>query len=175
MPASISRLHTNDSNDRSDKSRSELKEKDRYKFVLEEARTVLPGLQALFGFQLMTVFNPKFKEMILFDQHAYWVALLLILLAMGLLMTPAAYDRQTKCHRDPKHFEKVATVLITCALLPFLTALSIDAYIVTREMFQSEQLATLTGSVMFVMFGVLWYGFPLYMNATHKFEKHKSH
>jgi hypothetical protein len=29
-------------------------------FLLEECRMVLPGIQALFGFQLIVVFNPGF-------------------------------------------------------------------------------------------------------------------
>lgn len=153
---------------------NEIQEQDRYKFVLEEARTVLPGIQALFGFQLITVFNPRFNDMVPVDQNLYWIALLLLSVAMCLLMTPAAYDRQTKCHRDPKHFEHVATFMITCALFPFMTALAIDSYIVNREMFKAENLALATGVTTFIIFGVLWYGFPLYMNATHKFEKHKS-
>lgn len=159
--------------ERPTKKDSKIEAEDRYKFVLEEARTVLPGLQALFGFQLITVFNPKFDQMVPIDQQLYWLTLMLITVSMCLLMTPAAYDRQTKCHHDPKHFEKVATVLITCALFPFMVAMSIDAYIVTREMFHSESMALATGLTLLCVFGVLWYGFPLYMNATHNFEKHK--
>ena len=30
--------------------------------ILEEARMVLPGIQALFGFQLIAVFNQRFDE-----------------------------------------------------------------------------------------------------------------
>ena len=30
--------------------------------ILEECRMVLPGIQALFGFQLIAVFNPGFSE-----------------------------------------------------------------------------------------------------------------
>ena len=31
-------------------------------FVLDESRMILPGIQALFGFQLMIVFNDAFTE-----------------------------------------------------------------------------------------------------------------
>ena len=30
--------------------------------LLEECRTVLPGIQAIFGFQLIVVFNPTFRK-----------------------------------------------------------------------------------------------------------------
>jgi hypothetical protein len=31
-------------------------------YVLDECRMVLPGIQALFGFQLIAVFSPGFRE-----------------------------------------------------------------------------------------------------------------
>jgi hypothetical protein len=36
--------------------------------AIEEARMVLPGIQAIFGFQLIAVFNTKFAELSDFDQ-----------------------------------------------------------------------------------------------------------
>ena len=36
--------------------------KDQARNVLEEARMVLPGIQALFGFQLIAVFNQRFES-----------------------------------------------------------------------------------------------------------------
>jgi hypothetical protein len=35
---------------------------DEMRAILEEARMVLPGIQALFGFQLVAVFNGRFEE-----------------------------------------------------------------------------------------------------------------
>jgi hypothetical protein len=34
--------------------------KDSVQFTLDEARMVIPGIQALFGFQLIAVFNERF-------------------------------------------------------------------------------------------------------------------
>ena len=31
--------------------------------AIEEARMVLPGIQALFGFQFITVFNERFRQL----------------------------------------------------------------------------------------------------------------
>ena len=40
----------------------ELSLNDAASHVLEECRTVVPGMQALFGFQLIAVFTTSFKE-----------------------------------------------------------------------------------------------------------------
>lgn len=67
--------------------------KDEMRNVIEEARMILPGVQALFGFQTMAVFNNRFEELASPSRFAYLAALGLLTLAMGLLMTPAAYNR----------------------------------------------------------------------------------
>ncbi len=36
--------------------------------TIEEARMVLPGIQALFGFQLIAIFNIRFQDLTLYEQ-----------------------------------------------------------------------------------------------------------
>src|SRR5882724_5287563 len=65
--------------------------------VLEECRMVLPGIQALFGFQLIAVFNQGFAENLSHAQQLlHLVAIVLTTLAMALVMTPAALHRQAE-------------------------------------------------------------------------------
>jgi len=55
---------------------------------------VLPGIQALFGFQLIAVFNQGFGEKLSHGaQLVHLLALVLAALAMALVMTPAALHR----------------------------------------------------------------------------------
>ena len=60
--------------------------------AIEEARMVLPGIQALFGFQLIAVFNERFKELAK-DEQLHFSATVLVTIAIALIMTSAA------CHR----------------------------------------------------------------------------
>lgn len=93
--------------------------------LLEEARMVLPGVQALFGFQLIAVFNNRFyKDLSYFDQRLHLAALLLAALSIALLMTPAAYHRQVEPSQISKRFNRIATRLITLALAPLALALT---------------------------------------------------
>jgi hypothetical protein len=64
--------------------------------AVEEARMVLPGIQALFGFQLMAVFNARFTQLTRFEQELHFLSVILIALAIALIMTPAAYHRQAR-------------------------------------------------------------------------------
>jgi Family of unknown function (DUF6328) len=60
-------------------------------YVLTEARVVLPGAQALLGFQLVIVLTTGFAELHPSTKALHGVALGFIALATILLMTPAAY------------------------------------------------------------------------------------
>jgi len=65
--------------------------------LLEECRMVLPGIQALFGFQLIAVFNPAFSEKLhWYEQCLHLTAIGLVAIAVALVMTPAAYHRQAE-------------------------------------------------------------------------------
>src|SRR5258707_11029344 len=61
--------------------------------TIEEARMVLPGIQAVFGFQLIAVFNNGFQNLSPLEQILHFGALLLIIVAIALIMTPASYHR----------------------------------------------------------------------------------
>lgn len=61
--------------------------------VIEEARMVLPGIQAVFGFQLIAVFNNGFHSLTPPEQLMHLNALVLIMIAIALIMTPASYHR----------------------------------------------------------------------------------
>ena len=64
--------------------------------AIEEARMVLPGIQALFGFQLIAVFNERFKQLPDDEQRLHFAAIILIAVAIAVIMTPAAYHRQVE-------------------------------------------------------------------------------
>ena len=92
---------------------------------------VLPGIQALFGFQLVAVFNPRFDAALGRPQQLlHLAALLLVALAAGLLMTPAAYHRQACRGGVTKELLRVASVSISAGLVPLMVGLALDVYLV---------------------------------------------
>src|SRR5256885_1849786 len=62
--------------------------------IEQEARMLLPGIQALFGFQLIAVFNQRFDQVLSrTEQHIHLIALCLVAVAVVLVMGPAASCR----------------------------------------------------------------------------------
>src|SRR3982074_5472 len=91
----------------------ELSLNDATTHLLEECRMVLPGVQALFGFQLIAVFNSGFAQRLtLGEQRLHLVALALVAIAGALVMTPAAYHRQTHPRQATARFLDVGSRLV---------------------------------------------------------------
>jgi len=90
--------------------------------AIEEARMVLPGIQALFGFQLIAVFNDAFRRLEPFEQSLHFVALVLIALAIAIIMTPAAYNPAVERGSLSAFFVRLASGLVAAAMLIKLTA-----------------------------------------------------
>src|SRR5947207_4869971 len=66
---------------------------DKMEQVLIEGRVVLPGVQALLGFQFATVLMQSFDALPLSSKYVHLVSLCLMALSMILLMSPAAFHR----------------------------------------------------------------------------------
>jgi hypothetical protein len=82
-------------------------------FLLAECRMVLPGIQALFGFQLIAVFNSSFSQVLdPFEQKLHLCALFLTAMAIAFVITPAAYHRQTSSSKVTREFIKLASRLL---------------------------------------------------------------
>src|SRR5437879_8179202 len=65
--------------------------------TVEEARMLIPGVTAFLGFQLVAVFNTAFAQKLTRDEQMVHVgAMFLTLVALLLLLTPAAYHRQAE-------------------------------------------------------------------------------
>jgi hypothetical protein len=129
----------------------------------DEARMVLPGVQAILGFQLIAVFNQKFDALPEALQLLHLAAFLLLALAMGLLMAPAACHRQAERGRVSRRLLELSSTLLTLALLPLLIGVSLDTYILTWLIARSHGAALVTGVAVFVVLGTLWYGLPRLM------------
>src|SRR5947209_15828517 len=128
--------------------------------AIEEARMVLPGIQALFGFQLIAVFNQRFPQMPAGQQLLHYVALLLVAVAIGLIMAPAAYHRIVEQHSVSRFFIQLASVMIAVSMLPLLTAISFEIYILGHLVLDNDQASFWIAIAVAVFLATLWYVFP---------------
>jgi hypothetical protein len=143
-------------------SRADVEELERaVTHSLEEARMVLPGLQALFGFQLVAVFSDRFEVALSEgEQRAHLAALLLVGVAIALIMTPAAYHRQVEDGRVSHHLLRVVSVLVAAALVPLMFGLGIDVYLVTRVITGSTRASAWIAGLLLALLGALWFVYP---------------
>jgi hypothetical protein len=141
---------------------------DQEQSIHEEARMVLPGVQALFGFQLVAVFNQRFTALDATDRAVYFLSLLLVTGAVGLLMAPAALHRlaQRKCVSD--YFVDVSSKLVASSMPPLALAIALDVYLVARLAFgDADRTASevIAGIVLGVLM-ILWFIFPLHRRSS---------
>jgi hypothetical protein len=128
--------------------------------LLEECRMVLPGIQALFGFQLIVVFNPSFAEKLgLFEQRLHLLAIALVAVAIALVMTPAAYHRQRGPREVTGRFIALSSRLLLWGMLPLAVSLSLDLYLVGRMIVAPLAAGCLAGTA-FAIFVYLWFVMP---------------
>jgi len=129
-------------------------------YLLEECRMVLPGIQALFGFQLIAVFNPSFGQKLSgAEQRLHLLTIGLVAIAIALVMAPAAYHRQTGPRQVSKAFVEVSTRLLLWSMLPLAASICVESYLVGRVILGSPY-AALPAVVVFFVFLGLWFVLP---------------
>lgn len=132
--------------------------------VLAEARMVLPGIQALFGFQFIAVFNQRFAQLSEIDKAVHIAALMLVALAAGLTMAPAAIDRFVEGQRGERHLRRWAPALLGAGMFLLLLGITAELFIVTKLAFNAT-VATWMATVGGVLLAVLWFGLPLFLRT----------
>ena len=126
----------------------------------DEARMVLPGVQAILGFQLVAVFNQRFTELSEGQQILHLVAFMFLATAMGLIMTPAAYHRQAERGCITRRFVDLASSLLTLSLVPLTVGVVIDAYLLGWLVLGDEAASMCTAGVLLLVLVVLWFVVP---------------
>jgi hypothetical protein len=134
---------------------------DAAQHLLNEARMVLPGIQALFGFQLIAVFNQGFAQKLSpAEQLLHLAATTLVAGAVALVMTPAALHRQLEPDSVSEGFIRVSSRLLLASMLPLAVGISVDLFLVARLILGSAAPAAALATVLFVLYVGLWFVLP---------------
>jgi len=141
--------------------RQELSLNDAATHVLEECRTVVPGMQALFGFQLIAVFSATFKEQLPpAERMLHLVAIVLVTIAIVLVMAPAALHRQTEPEAVSRRFISISSRLLMASMAPLAIGICLDIYVVARVLADSRGVAGIVAASLLVVFIVFWLLLP---------------
>lgn len=143
--------------------------------VLEETRMVLPGVQTLFGFQLIAVFNSGFNSLDSFDKDIHLLALLFNIIAIGCIMAPASYHRQVERDSVSDHLVKFSSRLLCIGLIPLVVSLSLDAYVVSKAITDSTEHGVVAGLFSFTFLALLWYAVPQMERKKRKAMQEENH
>jgi hypothetical protein len=128
--------------------------------VIEEARMVLPGIQAVFGFQLIAVFSNGFHSLTPPERLMHLIALILIMIAIALIMTPASYHRIAEKGTVSRRFVEIASRLLALAMFPLMLGMTADLFLVARLILNNVALSLAIAAALVCVFFGLWYLFP---------------
>jgi high-affinity Fe2+/Pb2+ permease len=129
--------------------------------LLEECRTIVPGVQAVFGFQLIAVFNTGFGQRLSGgEQRLHLSAIALVIIAMALVMGPAALHRQAEPRSVSERFLRVSSRLLMWSMVPLAIGVSLDVYLVARVILADRGEAVALAGALLVVLGTLWFVLP---------------
>jgi hypothetical protein len=139
---------------------------EKVKHVLTEARVVLPGAQALLGFQFIAMITEQFDALPEATKYVHAASLAAVALSTILLMTPAAYHRLVEKGEDNERFHRLAGRFVLVAMAPLAIGVSGDIYVVVRKVLDSDMLAASLAGAMLLLFLLFWFALPLYVRRS---------
>lgn len=132
--------------------------RERYRELLEELRTILPGVQVLFAFLLTAPFSARFGQLDELGRDLYTASLLGTTLAMVLLLTPASYHRiAPRQQRDQR--VKTGVALMLSGMITLAMSVLLAVFTVVRFVFDAAAAAGVIapGALLLI---TLWFAVP---------------
>ena len=135
--------------------------KSRIEQMLTEARVIIPGAQALLGFQLIAVLTKAFTELPPVFKYVHVVGLSAVALSVTLLMTPAALHRIGFHGEDNPRFFQIGSLLVVAGSIPLAVGIASDVAVVFFKAVESASIAMASGVASLAVLLGLWLGYPL--------------
>ena len=137
----------------------------RIKQVLTEARVVLPGAQALLGFQLAAVLTDAFNKLPQSSQYVHLACLMLMAASIVFLMAPAAFHRIVEHGEDTERLHRFSSAMVLAALVPLALGIAGDFYVVANKVLNAQGTAMALAGACLLFFFALWFGVTLAVRA----------
>jgi hypothetical protein len=128
--------------------------------LLQELRVAGLGVQVLFGFLLSLPFTNRFTRLSSGERGLYLATLVLAAVATALLLGPVAYHRLVFRRRQKEQLVRAANVMAIAGLATVGLAVSAAVLLVTSFVASGLPAILITVAVA-LMFGLLWFAFPL--------------
>jgi hypothetical protein len=128
--------------------------------LLQELRVAGLGVQVLFGFLLSLPFTTVFKQLSGGERDLYLACLILAAVATALLLGPVAYHRVVFRQGQKEKLVRAANTLAILGLITVGLAVSASVLLVAGFV-AGYGTGTVIAALVLVMFGLLWFAFPL--------------
>jgi hypothetical protein len=136
--------------------------KDKIDQVLTETRVVLPGVQALLGFQLSIMFMQGFEMLPPSSKYIHFIGLALMTLTIIILMSPAAYHRIVERGEETEAVYRFASRMLLFAMMLLPVGIAGDFYVVVTKVIPSSAWASVSAILILLFYYGLWFGYMAY-------------
>src|SRR5262249_7464568 len=146
--------------------------------MLTEARVIIPGAQALLGFQLTIVLTKAFTEIPGASKLIHAMALGCMALAIILLMAPAAYHRLAHDGDDNMDVLRTGSRLVTFATVPLALGIAADVYVTIERISHSAGVGAVAAVLALALLVGIWHVYPLtlrYLRAPRASRSRHAH
>jgi hypothetical protein len=129
--------------------------------LLTETRVIIPGAQALLGFQTLVMLTNGFDRLPQSSKLVHLLALVLVAANMVLLIMPAALHRLTFGGEDSPRFLQIGSAIVIAAPIFLAAGMSAEGYVVLQKVIGGEKLSAIGAGATFLAIAALWYAVPL--------------
>jgi hypothetical protein len=135
--------------------------KEKIRTLGTEIRVVLPGAQALLGFQFSAFLSDAFERLSSVAQAVHFASVTTMALAVVLLMAPAAFHRIATGGDDRREVDVFGSYAMLGAMFFLALSMAGDFYVVVRMVTRSETLAIAGPIAALIAAFALWFAVPL--------------
>ena len=139
--------------------------------MLTEARVVLPGVQALLGFQLVSVISQSFEKLPSSSKLVHAASLGCITVAVILLIAPATYHRIVFSGQDTEEVHRIGSWFVTSATIPLALGLAGNLYVVLTEITASERIGGVIAGLALMFLIGLWHILPAVIRLRRRTQR----
>ena len=134
---------------------------EKIKTMMTETRVVLPGAQAMLGFQFTAFLTDGFASLSEAAKLVHFASLCCVALSIILLMAPAAYHRIVARGEDQPDVERFGSAVMLASLVPLALGLTGDFYVTAEKLEYGGGAALAATVVALLIFLGFWFGYPV--------------
>lgn len=129
--------------------------------LLTEARLIIPGGQALFGFQFIAMLTTGFDRLPETAKIVHLAALCLIGLNVIIMMTPAALHRLSFGGEDSARFLRIGSALVISGPAFLAAGIAAEIYVIFIKALDSPSGAVAAAATVLLTLAGFWFAWPM--------------